>query len=32
MNIYVGNLPQKATQDEVREAFSKFGQVAEVRI
>ncbi|MHC4193974.1 MAG: RNA recognition motif domain-containing protein [Planctomycetota bacterium] len=32
MNIYVGNLPQKATDEEVRQAFAAFGQVAEVRI
>jgi len=32
MNIYVGNLPHKATEDEVRQAFAEFGQVAEVRL
>jgi len=32
MNIYVGNLPHKATEDEVRQAFEEFGQVAEVRL
>jgi len=32
MNIYVGNLPHKATEDEVRQAFAEFGEVAEVRL
>jgi len=32
MNIYVGNLPHKATEDEVRQAFVEFGQVTEVRL
>ncbi len=32
MNIYVGNLPNEATEDEVRQAFEGFGQVTEVRI
>ncbi len=32
MNIYVGNLPHKTTEDEVRQAFEAFGQVTEVRI
>jgi RNA recognition motif-containing protein len=32
MNIYVGNLPHKATEDEIRQAFAEFGQVAEVRL
>jgi len=32
MNIYVGNLPHKATEDEVRQAFAEFGQVTEVRL
>ena len=27
MNIYVGNLPLEATEDDVRTAFSAFGQV-----
>ncbi len=27
MNIYVGNLPYNATEDEVREVFAAFGQV-----
>jgi len=32
MNIYVGNLPHKATEDEVRQAFAEFGEVTEVRL
>ena len=32
MNIYVGNLPHKATEDEVRQAFAAFGEVTEVRL
>jgi RNA recognition motif-containing protein len=32
MNIYVGNLPHEATEDEVRQAFAAFGQVTEVRL
>ena len=32
MNIYVGNLPPKATEDELRQAFEEFGQVTEVRL
>ena len=31
-NIYVGNLSFRATEEEVREAFSRFGQVAKVSI
>lgn len=31
-NIFVGNLSFRATEDEVREAFSRFGQVAKVSI
>ena len=27
MNIYVGNLPFDATEDEVRELFAGYGQV-----
>jgi len=30
MNIYVGNLSYEATEDDLREAFSRFGQVASV--
>ena len=32
MNIYVGNLPYNATEDEVREAFSEYGQVTSVAL
>jgi RNA recognition motif-containing protein len=32
MNIYVGNLPHKVTEDELRQAFEEFGQVTEVRL
>jgi RNA recognition motif-containing protein len=32
MNIYVGNLPFDATEDEVRELFTAFGQVASVAL
>jgi RNA recognition motif-containing protein len=32
MNIYVGNLPHKVTEDELRQAFAEFGQVTEVRL
>ena len=32
MNIYVGNLPYNANEDEVREAFSEFGQVTSVAL
>jgi len=32
MNIYVGNLPFDATEDDLRQAFSAFGQVASVTI
>jgi RNA recognition motif-containing protein len=32
MNIYVGNLPHKATEDDLRQAFEEFGQVTEVRL
>jgi len=32
MNIYVGNLESKVTDEELRQAFEVFGQVAEVRI
>ncbi|MHC4195554.1 MAG: RNA-binding protein, partial [Planctomycetota bacterium] len=27
MNIYVGNLSHKATEDDLRQAFEAFGQV-----
>jgi RNA recognition motif-containing protein len=31
-NIYVGNMSYDATEDDLRQAFSKFGQVASVNI
>lgn len=32
MNIYVGNLSYNVTEDELRDAFSAFGDVASVNI
>lgn len=32
MNIYVGNLPFSATEDEIRELFTAFGQVSSVAL
>jgi RNA recognition motif-containing protein len=32
MNIYVGNLPQEATEDDLRQAFEAFGRVATAKI
>lgn len=32
MNIYIGNLPFNATEDELREVFNGFGQVNSVTI
>lgn len=32
MNIYVGNLAREATEDELRQAFGAFGQVASATI
>ena len=32
MNIYIGNLPYSITEDELREAFSQFGQVDSANI
>jgi len=32
MNIYVGNLAYSVTADELRDAFSKFGEVTSVNI
>ena len=32
MNIYVGNLSQAVTEDDLRDAFQGFGQVASVSI
>jgi RNA recognition motif-containing protein len=31
-NIYVGNLAYRATEEEIRQAFSRFGQVKSVQI
>lgn len=31
-NIYVGNLPWSATEDEIRDAFSQFGEVTRVSL
>ena len=32
MNIYVGNLPREATEDDLRQAFETFGQIESVNI
>jgi RNA recognition motif-containing protein len=32
MNIYVGNLSYRATEDELRQAFAAYGQVSRVQI
>jgi RNA recognition motif-containing protein len=32
MNIYVGNLSYEVTEDDLREAFSRFGQVASANV
>jgi len=32
MNIYVGNLPYSVTDDDLKEAFSAFGEVASVTL
>ena len=32
INIYVGNLPFTATEDEVREAFAAYGEVLSVKL
>lgn len=32
MNIYVGNLPYTLTEDELKAAFSQFGEVSSVNI
>jgi RNA recognition motif-containing protein len=32
MNIYVGNLPREATEDDLRQAFEEFGQVTSAKI
>ena len=32
MNIYVGNLPYSVTAEDLREAFSKYGEVSAVNL
>jgi len=32
MNIYVGNLPREANEDDLRQAFEAYGQVASAKI
>jgi len=32
MNIYVGNLPREATEEDLQHAFEAFGQITSVRI
>lgn len=32
MNIYVGNLPREASEDDLRKAFEAFGEVSTVKI
>jgi RNA recognition motif-containing protein len=32
MNIYVGNLAREATEDDLRQAFEAFGEVASAKI
>lgn len=32
MNIYVGNLPYTTTEDELKNAFSEFGEVSSVNV
>ncbi len=32
MNIYVGNLERKVTEDDLRQAFAEFGEVTEARL
>ena len=32
MNIFVGNLPRTATEEELRKAFESFGEIASVAI
>lgn len=32
MNIYVGNLPYSVTDDDLRETFSRFGEVSRVHL
>ena len=32
MNIYVGNLPYSVTDTDLREAFSRFGEVSQINL
>ena len=32
MNIYVGNIPYEATEDQLHDAFSSYGEISSVRI
>jgi RNA recognition motif-containing protein len=32
MNLHVGNLSKEVTEDEVRQAFSRFGEVSSIQI
>ncbi len=32
MNIYVGNLPSNVTDDELKIAFSEFGEISSIKI
>lgn len=32
MNIYVGNLPYSTTEDDLRDAFSAYGEVSSVNV
>ncbi|MEK9138676.1 MAG: RNA-binding protein [Bacteroidota bacterium] len=32
MNIYVGNLPRQATEDDLRQAFQAFGEITSVNV
>jgi RNA recognition motif-containing protein len=32
MNIYVGNLPREATEDDLRELFKSFGEITSITI
>ena len=32
MNIYVGNLPREATEDDLKQAFEAFGEVGTIKI
>ena len=32
MNLYVGNLPYSATEDELRDAFAAYGEVSSVTL